>query len=1181
MFGASHKSPVIEFPGVQHYYPSAVNATLVNAETQDDCLQKLERINKEIETVKNEVEKEQRRLSRYRTEQVDGGNVVSKSDATGKNVNGVCCTPSSRTRPTKPHSQARKYVVDNSKPRTDLEYDPLSNFSAGIRSYTSSGKDQKAKSRQGVKRARDAVCSIQNNSIRQAQLAQVSSPEVLDDFKEEGVLIIDIPPSPERKRSRAQKPQETVGIRPQDVVEFKEVKPAPVSDKHSPLLPANPEVFGGKSSPVVFVQANTAHNCGTETTEHLSVSVNQECKSKPVDIFDDLSRCLEDLRRSESLKISNSVGENGHGIELESPTETFESFQDYFQNVGVVEEEVSPLPAELPQSEPPCSLEKMNPTQPNHVPQESTFPPMNPVDVSFPSCHQFTHQAQTIEQPAQHMVQSYWSPMHSGPPNGQKMLSPMQEVASADHTIPSDYLEKSSTTLDSNQCQSWDVPSTSFKSHSTNAAEFPPAPTEGPLVEPGNHEVIVIDSSSEEEDEEEEEEEVELIYSDVDLSDSDPMEECYRIFMEANEGEKEATEQPDVPVENAKVETPKIDVNPQALPGHKRVAHVAKHTEPVAKSRPQPQVLVPLRGPPAAGPAAQLSIPSKIQQMQQRASTLTACMKGGQAFVSSVSRRKPETRAPPPPSPEPATQPIPMQNGYMNCIPVGTAMIQVGNNLHFILPEGSYPLPTASITGPITSVLTPITPVHPSPLTPIHAYPPATAPPVYRHRLAAPVHLPGHASSFSAVSALPHSSLPNSQGAVHVPAKPLPTKRKVKQRPEGVKDKVPHDVRQRYVNMFTEEFLKTSATVKEAFEKALAEERTVYNRSVNKLKYLSVAVNALKRLKNQSSATAKDEIETGVRRSKGSIPLDLKKLKGNGDAALYESLKEYILIEEKLIENNYPLQHPEKAGSAVLFTDNKKGTTDSLKRICCRCGATYSVSQTGKHTRKEECNYHYGKGVENKVPGGVETRYSCCEGVMGAPGCQVFKLHVHDAVSLDGFVSTQRRAVQDEGCPGVYSVDCEMCYTTDGLELSRVTVVNSSLQVVYDTFVRPDNEVIDYNTRFSGICEEDVRGTSTSIREVQETLLSFIGPDTVLIGHGLETDLCALKLFHGTVVDTSVVFPHRLGPPHKLTLNNLTADYLRRIIQDSVCGHDTADDAAACMELMLWKIKEDGKFKRW
>lgn len=98
----------------------------------------------------------------------------------------------------------------------------------------------------------------------------------------------------------------------------------------------------------------------------------------------------------------------------------------------------------------------------------------------------------------------------------------------------------------------------------------------------------------------------------------------------------------------------------------------------------------------------------------------------------------------------------------------------------------------------------------------------------------------------------------------------------------------------------------------------------------------------------------------------------------------------------------------------------------ALKRICCRCGSTYSVSQSGKHVRKEECNYHYGKGVENRgqrelhlqtwsftwfswwiprflkvtsfswsaVPGGVETRYSCCQGVMGAPACQLFKVEV-------------------------------------------------------------------------------------------------------------------------------------------------------------------------------------------
>lgn len=35
------------------------------------------------------------------------------------------------------------------------------------------------------------------------------------------------------------------------------------------------------------------------------------------------------------------------------------------------------------------------------------------------------------------------------------------------------------------------------------------------------------------------------------------------------------------------------------------------------------------------------------------------------------------------------------------------------------------------------------------------------------------------------------------------------------------------------------------------------------------------------------------------------------------------------------------------------------------------------------------------------------------------------------------------------------------------------------------------------------------------------------------------------------MVDTSVLFPHRLGLPYKRSLRNLMADYLRQIIQDN------------------------------
>ncbi|NXK41127.1 REXO1 exonuclease, partial [Piprites chloris] len=410
--------------------------------------------------------------------------------------------------------------------------------------------------------------------------------------------------------------------------------------------------------------------------------------------------------------------------------------------------------------------------------------------------------------------------------------------------------------------------------------------------------------------------------------------------------------------------------------------------------------------------------------------------------------------------------------------------------------------------------------------------------------------------------------------------------------------KVPTNIRQRYLNLFIDECLKFCPSSQEAFDKALSEEKVAYERSTSRNIYLNVAVNTLKKLRslvpNSPSSTNKtsnkkvvshEAVLGGKLAAKTSFTLNRSgslRAEDLTGAALYRRLKDYLMSEEQLKENGYPMPHPDKAGRAVLFTAEEKKVLDSSCRICCRCGTEYMVSASGSCIRKEECVHHWGRLRKQRVPGGWETHYSCCSGAVGSPGCQVAKQHVHDGrkESLDGFVKTFEKLPTTDGYPGIYALDCEMCYTKQGLELTRVTVINSDLKVVYDTFVKPDSKVVDYNTRFSGVTEEDLENTSITLRDVQAVLLNMFSADTILIGHSLESDLFALKLIHGTVVDTAIVFPHRLGLPYKRALRTLMADYLKRIIQDNVEGHDSSEDARACMELMVWKIKEDAKVKR-
>ncbi|KAK1338404.1 LOW QUALITY PROTEIN: hypothetical protein QTO34_001520 [Cnephaeus nilssonii] len=416
--------------------------------------------------------------------------------------------------------------------------------------------------------------------------------------------------------------------------------------------------------------------------------------------------------------------------------------------------------------------------------------------------------------------------------------------------------------------------------------------------------------------------------------------------------------------------------------------------------------------------------------------------------------------------------------------------------------------------------------------------------------------------------------------------------------PEEGGDKVPVVIRQLYLGLFLDQCLKFCPSTREAIKKALKEEKAAYHQSPARGSTASwppapstgcaawppapgpgPAKPGAAALCPGRGSGGKVDTQTCLSLERPDSPRGEDPGKG---AALYQRLKEHLLTQAQLKELGYPFPHPERPGGAVLFTNQEKPPQDPSRRLCCRCGTQYLVAPSGRCERQEACHYHWGRLRPAPAAGGWEVQYTCCSAAIGSPGCQVAQQHVRDGrqEDLQGFVRTFAKDLPPGAHPGIYALDCEMSYTTAGLELTRVTVVDSAGSVVFDTFVRPQRDIVDHNTRFSGVTAAHLARTSVSLRDVQAVLLTLFNADTILIGHSLHSDLLALKLIHSTVLDTSVLFPHRLGLPYRRSLRSLAAHYLGRVIQDGVHGHCSSEDASACLHLVIWKIGQDPETQR-
>lgn len=387
------------------------------------------------------------------------------------------------------------------------------------------------------------------------------------------------------------------------------------------------------------------------------------------------------------------------------------------------------------------------------------------------------------------------------------------------------------------------------------------------------------------------------------------------------------------------------------------------------------------------------------------------------------------------------------------------------------------------------------------------------------------------------------------------------------------KSKLPVNIRTRYFTMLVDETVKLYLCTEDAHNRALNEEFKVYERCSTLMTYRNSSMLALNRLRKEvqeREASGLGPLESGE------TPTDNKQSQFKGKT-FYNNIKKYLLTEEDLVENGYPREgtvHGKPLIKTIKYIP--KSNLDDNQRECARCSKIYAIDKKGFPLHQEECIYH---PLRKRTFRG-DSWYLCCKSNCDL-GCVTSTTHVSEDVEaklLEGFQTTITSENEDDARSyAVYALDCEMCYTTKGLELTRVTIVDADCKTVYESLVKPINPIIDYNTRFSGITKDQMDRTSTSILQVQANILHLCNSKTILIGHSLESDMKALKIIHSNIIDTAILFPHKFGLPHKRALKTLASEYLMKIIQNDVNGHDSAEDALTCMELIKFKLKDELK----
>lgn len=280
------------------------------------------------------------------------------------------------------------------------------------------------------------------------------------------------------------------------------------------------------------------------------------------------------------------------------------------------------------------------------------------------------------------------------------------------------------------------------------------------------------------------------------------------------------------------------------------------------------------------------------------------------------------------------------------------------------------------------------------------------------------------------------------------------------------------------------------------------------------------------------------------------------------EADYMNKLNELVIPRDTLIKYGYIMDIPESIEPVNV-------------RACRRCNNEFKIHEQLKDI---ECHHHPGKVLKKDQFNRV---YECCGGIVGGETdpCEVSKHHVFylkDPTEMHYVLPFQKTSEifgENKNSFKAIGIDCEMGFTTRGFELLRITAVDFfSGEDVVDILVRPKGDVIDLNTKWSGIAE--IKDEAMYFEDLINLLGEIIDSNTILIGHGLENDMNSMRLIHNKIVDTAVLYPrHKTSPTFRFPLKYLTFKYLGRTIQSG--EHDSSEDSLAAIDVVKYFIHQD------